>query len=246
MLTAYFDEAYGKGFNVVCGWIASVEEWNNFEVDWKLFLISYRIPYFHMKEFAQSTGPFAKWKNTKYFRARFLHDAWEIIKSRVRRGFVCGIQDALFDRMNRFYYLQEAFPSCYALAGREAIDWAGRVANAMREDVKCIFDDGGPDKGGLIQAADVVPISTHPIFKPSRDIQDRKMGTRKGIVQIQAADFLAYELRKFMVDYALIRSGQRNARVSMQKFGQKKPDLKLMSEQRIIATCERYGVKRRS
>ena len=246
MLTGYFDEACGKDFTVVCGWIASVDEWDNFEVDWKLFLIKYDVPYFHMKEFVHCLGPYEKWKEGPEIRKRFLIDAWDIISSRVRRGFVCGIQQVLFNRVNRTYHLEETFPSCYALVGREAMDWANRYAKEMREEVKCMFEDGGPEKGGLLKAADVAPMVSTPDFEPSRDIQDRKKGTRKGVIQIQAADFLAYEVRKFYIDHPLYRNGQRVPRMSMRQFGKKKPDTKLMSEERITNTCKRYSVEQRS
>jgi hypothetical protein len=56
MFTCYFDEAGGKdhGFTVVAGWAASIERWEHFEVDWKLFLIKWGVPHLHMKEFTQS------------------------------------------------------------------------------------------------------------------------------------------------------------------------------------------------
>jgi hypothetical protein len=103
MLTAYFDDGYAGDFTAICGWVGSVDEWVHFQADWVRLLGSYKVPYFHMKEFAQSTGPFAKWKDADSFRARFLHDAWDIINSRVRRGFVCGVQQALFNRVNRSF-----------------------------------------------------------------------------------------------------------------------------------------------
>jgi hypothetical protein len=247
MMTAYFDEASGKDFTVVGGWVASVEDWDNFEVDWKLFLINYKVPYFHMKEISQFKGPFKKFENVPNFRARFLQDAWDVIKFRVKRGFVCGIQHVLFNRINRSYQLEESFASCYALAGREAMDWANRYSHiAARDEVKCIFEDGGPNKGGLIKAADVEPTVSRPVFEPSRDIQDRKKGKRRGLVQIQAADFLAYEVRKFWVDHPLYRSGERKPRESLRLFGDKRPDTKLMSEERIFATCQRYSIPPRN
>ncbi len=246
-MTAYFDDAYDAGFTLVCGWVSSIEQWNHFEVDWKLFLVKHDLPYFHMKEFAQSTGPFKKWKNNEIVRKHFLQDAWDIIESRIRRGFVCGVWDAIYENVNRAYHLDEAFKSCYALAGREAMDWANRYSHiAAKEDVQCVFDDGGADKGGLLSAADVSPMVSSPDFEPSRDIQDRKKGVRRGVIQIQAADFLAYEVRKFIVDRPLMLIGERRPRISLQIFGQKKPDLKLMTLERTITTCQRYNIKLRS
>ena len=245
MLTAYFDESCSKGFTVICGWVASVDEWDNFEVDWTLFLISYDVPYFHMNEFAHSTGPFAKWKDTPHFRKRFLRDAWDIIRRRTRGGFVCSVQDVLFNRINRFYKLREKFPSHYALAGRECIRWAHDYAGDLCEkEVRCIFDDGGPDKGGLLRSASIEPKLPNPMFEPSRDVRDRKRGVRKGIVQIQAADFLAYEVRKYIVGHALIRSGQRLPRAPLWMFGQRRPDRKFFNEQRFVDHCHEFGIEK--
>jgi hypothetical protein len=89
MLTTYFDEAGGEdhGFTVVCGWVASIEQWDGFEVDWKLFLAKYDVPYFHMKELIPiPKGHFSKWSGRPDVIARFLRDAGHIVTSRVRQG----------------------------------------------------------------------------------------------------------------------------------------------------------------
>jgi hypothetical protein len=244
-LIACFDESCGKGFTILAGWIASAEEWEHFETDWTLFLIDYGVPVFHMREYSQSVGPFAKWKDTPHFRARFLHDAWEIIRTRVRTGFVCCVQDVLFNRVNRFYRLDEKFPSCYALAGTECVTWATAYAEENGKTIHCIFDDGGPDKRGLRKSVGLNLNSPTPTFEPSRDVEYKTTGTRRGIVHIQAADFLAYEIRKYAVDHALIRSGVRSPRKPLEMFGQKAPETKFFNEERLIALCQKYGIERR-
>jgi hypothetical protein len=246
MMTAYFDESYSRGFTVICGWIASVEEWERFEIDWKLFLISYKVPHFHMKEFAHSVGPFKKWKETRYFRARFIHDAWEVIRPLVRGGFASCVQDVLLERVNRSYKLKDAFSSGYALVGRACVDWAEYFARDSKADVRCIFDDGGPDKRGLIRAAEIEPKAASPCFQPSRDIQDPQKGERRGAVQIQAADFLAYEVSKYIKDHALIRSGSRKGRESLRLFGQKRPEMLFFDEQRLTALCTHFRISPRA
>jgi hypothetical protein len=47
MLTWYLDEAGNlqDSFIVVCGWSANAARWENFEIDWKLMLASYNLPY---------------------------------------------------------------------------------------------------------------------------------------------------------------------------------------------------------
>ncbi|HUJ39995.1 MAG TPA: hypothetical protein VLW54_05570, partial [Candidatus Acidoferrales bacterium] len=81
MLTAYCDDAGGKdhNFTIICGYISTIEQWESFEIDWKLFLASYGVSYLHMKEFTAYSGPFAKWKGKESIRRRFLKDASVVI-----------------------------------------------------------------------------------------------------------------------------------------------------------------------
>lgn len=85
MLTAYFDETgHEKDLNSrICGMagcVAPVKVWERFEVKWRKRLEEAGIAYFHMKEFAHCTGPFAKgWKDDEPKRQRLYGDLWEII-----------------------------------------------------------------------------------------------------------------------------------------------------------------------
>ena len=65
------------------------------------------------------------------------------------------------------------------------------------------------------------------------------------MVHLQAADFLAYEIAKFITDDPLHRSGQRKGRESLKIFGQKRPDMKLFTEQRMIEFCNKHGIEER-
>lgn len=89
MLTCYLDEAGGKaeGFTVICGWVSTVAQWEQFEIDWRLFLASYKVPYFHMKEFAQSTGPFKKWSDARLLKGPKGHREFVMTQS---HGSVLG------------------------------------------------------------------------------------------------------------------------------------------------------------
>jgi hypothetical protein len=191
MLTCYMDEAGGDddGFTVMCGWISTVARWEQFEIDWRLFLASYDVSHFHMKEFSQSKGPFKKWKDSKGIRAHFLRDAADIILSNVQGGILVNVHHTIFKDANRRVMLKETLSSPYALAGRACVAQVDK--HTGRKDVQYIFEDGGPDKGGLLAAMAAEFRLPDPIFKPSRDMKDKKGIMRKGLVQLQAADFLA-------------------------------------------------------
>jgi hypothetical protein len=204
MLTCYLDEAGGvvDTSTVVAGFVSTVALWEQFEIDWKLLLASYKLPYFHMKEFSQSTGPFKKWKDAKGTRARFSGEAIDIIRHRVQGALFFFVHHVIFDMVNRDYLLKDTLYSPYAIAGRACVASVGVLGQERGQEAQCIFEDGGPDKAGLVSALDVSFKMPGPSFQPSRDITDKRGITRRGVVQLQAADFLAYELRKYRNEFA--------------------------------------------
>jgi hypothetical protein len=205
MFTSYFDAAGGKdhGFIVVSGWVASLHQWELFEVDWKLLLAKYDIPYFHMKLFSQSAKHFSSWKGNEPKRARFLSLVVEIIKEHVQHGVAGFVEMESFDRVNSIYELSEAVGPPYALAGRDCIAHVNNFLRAKNGNklpaIDYIFEDGDKGKGELMRVVQKDGWSI-PIFRPDHDQLNKNGDLIKGVVQLQAADFAAYELRKVMKD----------------------------------------------
>lgn len=70
MLTGYMDETgHSKDerqrFVGMAGLIAPPEDWEVFERKWKAALADFKIPFFHMKDFANLRGPFKGWSELK-------------------------------------------------------------------------------------------------------------------------------------------------------------------------------------
>lgn len=65
--------------------------------------------------------------------------------------------------------------------------------------VKYVFECG-PGRLDLTAAASLEPSVPNPIFEPSRDKVDLKGKQHEGVIQLQSADLLAYELRKHRRD----------------------------------------------
>jgi hypothetical protein len=86
MFQSFFDESGGAdhGFITVCGWVASVERWRQFETEWKTMLVQFNVPYFHLKELSQSRGPYSKW----FGKPSAERDALFAEASRIIRGTV--------------------------------------------------------------------------------------------------------------------------------------------------------------
>jgi hypothetical protein len=196
----YCDAAGGKdhGFIVVAGYLSTYEKWLAFNREWNILLGTVDLPYFHMKEFAQSRGPFADWKDDEPRRAAFLSRAAGIIKGHVLRSFACLVEFKVYAKVGERYPLKEIAGNPYALAAKCCAAKASNCLPGLREGIEFVFDDGDEGKGDLmrIMERDGYPA---PIFKPSRD-RVRNGRTVRGLVPLQAADFAAYEIRKHIAD----------------------------------------------
>src|SRR5204863_9101411 len=95
---------------------------------------------------------------------------------------------------------------------------------------------------------DITPSLPAPIFKPGRDSRPSAKwpNGRKGIVQLQAADYLAYEIGKFARDHQLIMSGSRNFRMSLGMLPENKVKQMFFSTERLKHVCSKMmRLKRR-
>jgi hypothetical protein len=197
----YCDAAGGQdhGFIVVAGWLSTFEKWNVLVSEWNRDLLAcFDVPYFHMKEFAQSTGPFASWKGDETKRARFMERAAGIIGNNVERGLSCIVPFEDFRKVNELYHLDEAVGVPYSLAGRTCVARTSIVIGRDKE-AHYVFEDGDEGKGQLLRVMDRDGYSS-PIFRPSRDRIGKDGQKIRGVVPLQTADFAAYEMRKVYKD----------------------------------------------
>lgn len=75
LLTAYYDETgsakdINQKFVGMAGFVSTSEEWEILERKWKFILKEFKVPYFHMKEYAHSEGVFKGWKGKEEKRRR--------------------------------------------------------------------------------------------------------------------------------------------------------------------------------
>jgi len=75
------------------------------------------------------------------------------------------------------------------------------LAHHREEQGEFVFEHGGPEPGGLVKAMSLHLELPSPHFEQGRDIPDGKGGTLRGMAQLQAADVLAYELRKHKAEF---------------------------------------------
>lgn len=199
--TSYFDASGKKEQKdhketVVAGIVAPVGSWERFECDWKLALIKYGVPYFHMKEFIASQGAFKdpKWKSEGY-RAQFLSVLVEIVSGVTLMTVARVLPHSLFDELNGRYKIEPRF-NPYVICG---LDCAHRVMKHIRKlysddaPIEYIFDQGDSGAGKLSTEMQRVGMPI-PIFRYSKPVKNKPEIVPT--IQLQAVDFIAWELRR--------------------------------------------------
>lgn len=188
MFTVYFDASGSPDQGValsVAGFIAPVEQWIEFDKNWRAALNAYGVSELHMKEFAPGSGEFASWKNDKRRRRLFLERLINIIKTRVHHSFVNCVMLEHHHKVGQMYPLLQGWKP-FAFAGNTCIDkvkhWA-QNRNVPQEQIRYVFEDGDKDKGELIKRCEI-----HHGLIPT--FLKKKQSTA-----FQAADLLAYEHR---------------------------------------------------
>jgi hypothetical protein len=251
MLIGCFHEATGEdqGFTVVCGWVTHDRRWAEFETDWRLLLLSYGVPCLHTLEMLKFQGPYAVWRDVPGKQSRFMSDAAAIIRSKVLWGFIFFVKHSAFTFANTLYDLTPLLHNPYALAARSCMEMVERwrAQTLASEPIEFIFDDLHPARNALTQATRALPpFLPEPFFEPSRDLppNERWPAGRTGVTQLQAADYLAYQCRKAMLERT--RIGSMRHRQSLQATIQTRFHMAgICSNKMMCRFCSEKNIKRK-
>lgn len=249
MAFAMYSDASGGLINaakVISGYIASVEDWQRFDTDWKLTLAHDNVPYFHMKEFAHFKGPYSDWKGQDTRRANFLARLVSVTRDNLRCRITSVVGIKAFADLDREYMLTEGVDGVHALAARTVVrkarEWMNE--NHRGEPWKVVFESGDTDDDAtqsLLRVRfknDGFPI---PSFEPKKD--------ENGVwfTPFQAADFAAWEFRKFtqMRDDGFIRS-LYDVRKSFMNLSTMRHKDGVYEKADLLKMCKAGGVPRRT
>jgi hypothetical protein len=208
--SAYFDASKNKPQNeiVVAGYVSTLEEWEQFEIAWKLTLAKFDVPFFKMSEFIGRRKEYShpKWQSETY-RAHFISDLAQIIRGWTVASVACRMKQELFDKYNAIYELDKRF-NMFAICGR---DCAAQVRNYIRGipsdlPIAYIFDRGDEGGGLLVEEMKGSNLPT-PVFKRSRPDPELDKDDPYH-VQLQACDLAAWELRRGESDWEEGKTGQ--------------------------------------
>jgi hypothetical protein len=244
MFTVYCD-ASGHPDNTkvlaVAGFVASVDQWLEFERNWKDTLNKFGVTSLHMKNFAHSSGEFSDWKGNEAKRRDFLRQLIANIAVRVRHSFSSAVLLDDWREVNEHYYLEELIKP-FALCGRTLVHKVGEWANKWNieeKQIKYVFEDGDCDKGDFMH----------------RMKQDKKSApiflNKDEACAFQAADLLAFEnlqahmglIEGRVQEFADLRHPLRE--LSKVPSGKEASDWGVFAKENLEKFCNDVGVPRK-
>jgi hypothetical protein len=182
---------------VVAGYVASEEQWREFESKWRNALKRFGLSEpFHMTDFMSGT------RLSPLRRDQILSALANIVKSSTARPFAAGMDMKAYKKVNEEFALEECHGAPYALTARNVArsfqKW--RVENLSSGDHLSVFvEQGTKHFGDLIQ-----------VFK--RDGLPIPVAVSKSVSRVQAADILAWEQFKYLKEQGLGARPGKNLR----------------------------------
>jgi hypothetical protein len=185
----------------LAGYITTAKKWRKFEKLWKQTLVRYKVPYLHMKEFAHNIDPFEKFKDKEEDRRQFIQSLVNIMEETSLRGIISVIRLDDFKKFNEERGLKiDAYAfNLYVCMFIISQVWQDKKI-LENKPVEIIIDR--INKPGLMIDKAKQYVETDNLLSGYTDNVQLsvlpKGFTFREIVSIQAADFLAWEIRKFV------------------------------------------------
>jgi|SRR5208282_5813155 len=198
--TLYCDASrtLGQQFTVVAGAVASVQDWKEFDGEWRQALKDNDLEYFRMSEFAHSVGQFEKgWKRNESRRQEIFLRLAQIIVNNVACWVGVSVAQEEYEAADRVYQLHE-YSQPFTVCSLTCIDLARKWQSSRHLDylaMEYVFEEGDEHTGQFWQRCKEW-YGKYPIFR--KKVDDRAT-PEKPVTPLQVADIAAYEIGKFYV-----------------------------------------------
>ena len=211
LFSAYFDESYGEeDAYSVAGYVATVEQWAEFEREWNEMLAEFGVTFMHKSDLEHLIGEFKPWRSLQKpeqnaLKKRLNQRAIGIIKRRVNAGFAGCVKKSDWESTDKGSFNDQIMGAGFYAAGAKTCMqlMSGWADEYKRETIDYLFEsgaDGAHELNGMLQAISRDPdrrrhyrLSTWGFGSGKPDKRDP---TKPVIIPFQAADFLAYEVYK--------------------------------------------------
>ncbi len=174
----------------MAGLVAPSSRWVVFENDWKVTMEKAGIEYFHMREFAHSTGQFKEWKGKEEQRRLLLSRLMQIIRGTDATpvGAIVSMADyRTLTELQRGQIL-DPYYLCFQTCAWGAVVMA--IFEPPEEEVVMIFGQHNEFQG---RAAELWKVMRENINHGER-MGSYAFSNAREVVPLQAADIVAYEL----------------------------------------------------
>jgi hypothetical protein len=201
----------------VAGYVSDKLRWDEFGDRWQKLLDEEDIEVFHRTDMEGPPyhGNFKDW--TKPRMVRVLREAHRIIRRARIRGFGNSVRVKAYHQIFP-KNLKTAFGGTYGWCADACVAGVGKWANAKGHWVTYIFEAGTKGRNEVDIA--MRSLSKDPKDREKYRIANWDFAPKKGpgsVIQLQAADFLAYETYKY-IDNQVVAGIRRKFRTSAQQL----------------------------
>lgn len=195
-IKGWFDDSLRGDVWAVGGYAGADHKWNEFDFNWPIILAKHDVPYFHMKEMSDPTGPFAKWRppqDHESERAEFFGDLASVISKSRLVGFSSIVRMMDLSKFNSERKLRlQPYPlavyGCMLMVAKEYGDLTCELFfdHLDKVDSKVVtarrYAESDSYYSGLFDRVAAFPLP--------------KAITFRELPALQAADFFTWEFRK--------------------------------------------------
>jgi hypothetical protein len=204
MLTAYMDASGSDGISpylIVCGYLATKEQWEQFQIDWKAMLPNNET--FHMTDLIAFQGEFSRAKGWDEVRQKkLLNTALDVIAKHT----ICGVTGIVNISDCEAYYPagkkkrpkikgRKKFAQEYAIAGLSCVIGISRLAKRLNysRPIKYIFEAGDD---GYAEIERALKLASDDKEQREHFLVGGWGAERKDhLCQLHPADILAHQIR---------------------------------------------------
>ncbi len=213
LLKAYLDDA-GKANDpqericCIAGCLSPLKAWEELEQEWQLVLARFGAPYLHMKEYAHSKGPFAKWRNDPSTRKAFLSALIDTMDKHVLSVFGTTVPVEAYDRLTEGQ--KRGVPDPYFMCLQQtlhAVSSSTFAENVVPQSLQ-VPDPRSVEKVQVVfSQQDEFKSKADALYETMKNtsiigpmLGDFSWAKFSDVIPLQAADLVAYEMKRFATD----------------------------------------------
>lgn len=209
MLVAYLDESYNQRtvrnpndpltYTVGC-WLSTLEQWKKFNKKWRPALNSAGVEWFHMSEYESRLKDYEFWPEIK--RTGVIKRLHRIIKDHTIQGVTVSVNCADFDAVMTDDWKRVFGKTYYGFDVRMIMKFLAEWADEKNEPgpIHYVFAELNGQGNELDKIFRVM--LKHPNSKKWLRLGGMwTKGLMREVTQLQAADIVAYELNKRVVNH---------------------------------------------